>query len=513
MRGYSAWTVGVLLVLGQVRAADPQAKPVKDLWDAAYIGSAKIGTLHTTVREVERNGEKRLRTTRELYLTIKRYRALIRVHAQFGSEETKEGKITAVFMTQFKDKDHKLVMKGEVEEKGLHVTYDGGRVDRMIRWNDKVLSDYRQELLFNERKVQAGDRLTLLSYDPQYNCVVTIRAVVKDKEEVDLLTANKEGDKLRVSRVKVRLLRVEMKPDNIETPGKSIPVPGWVTWLDKDRQPVRSQLEMPGLGNVVLYRTTREVGLLPSSGEIPDLGTNTKIPLNRRLEQPNEAKNVVYRVTYKGDGDPATILAKDDRQEIKNVKGQTFELHVRAIRAPRAKEKADPAKEEFLKTCYYLDSDNAQVKALTNKAVGEESEPWKKALAIETWVHKHLRHDDSVAFCPASQVAENLKGDCRQHAMLMAAMCRAAGVASRPAVGLVYDEDRKGSPALLYHMWTEVWIAGQWIALDATRGQGSVGAGHIKITDSSWYKVESEIPFLPVQRVLGKLSIEIVSVK
>jgi transglutaminase-like putative cysteine protease len=507
------WMVSVALLIGQARAEEPRAKPVQDLWDAAYIGSAKIGSLHTSVREVVRDGEKRLRTSQDLELTIKRYKAIIRVRAQIGSEETKEGKITSVFMTQFLDKDHKLELKGEVEEGGLHVQYDGGRVDKTIRWNDKVQSAYRQELIFKERKVKAGDRLSLLSYDPQYNSVVTINALVKEPEEVDLLSITKEGDMPKVKRIKEKLLRVELKPANIELPGKSIEMPGWVWWLNKDWQPVRSQLEMPGLGNVVLYRTTRAVALLPSSGEIPDLGTNTRIALNQRLEQPEDTESVTYRVTYKGEGDPATTLAKDDRQEITNVKGKTFELKVRAIRAPGDNEKPEPAKGEFLKTSYYLDSDNAQVQAIAKKAVGKETEPWKKALAIETWVHKHMRHDDSVAFCPAGQVAENLKGDCRQHAMLMTAVCRAAGIGSRPAVGLVYVEDRKRSPALVYHMWTEVWINGQWIALDATRGQGAVGATHIKISDHSWQGITSQTPFLPVQRVLGKLAIEIISEK
>jgi hypothetical protein len=511
MRKHSVWMVGILLLVGQAGADGPQPKPVKDLWDAAYLGGAKIGSFHTSVRSVVHNGEKRLRTTQELDLTIKRYKALARIRVQVGSEETKDGKITAVFMTQFQDKDNKLVMTGEVEEKGLHVKFDGGRIDKMVRWNDKVLSAYRQELLFSERKVKAGDEFSFLSYEPQLNYVITIRAAVKEPEDVDLLKVSREANKPKVTRVKERLLRVELKPDKVEVSGNSIQLPGIVLWLDGDRQPVRSELEMPGLGNIVLYRTTREVAMLPNSGEIADLGANTKIPLNRRLERFNDTKQVVYRVTYKGEGDVETALAKDNRQEIKNVKGQTFELHVQAVRAPRAKEKADQADEKFLKNCWFIDSDNVKVKELTRKAVGAQTDPWKKARAIETWVHEHMKHDDTVAFCPAGQVAANLKGDCRQHAMLMAAMCRAAGIGSRTAIGLVYGEEPKRGPVLVYHMWTEVWVNGEWLALDATLGQGSVGAGHIKIADHSWHEVASQTPFLPVQRVLGKLSIEIVS--
>jgi len=96
--------------------------------------------------------------------------------------------------------------------------------------------------------------------------------------------------------------------------------------------------------------------------------------------------------------------------------------------------------------------------------------------------------------------------------MLTAAMCRAAGVPSQTAVGLVYADVNSG-PVLAFHMWFEVWVDGQWVALDAIFGKGSVGADHIKIADSSWADVHSLTPMLPVARVLGKVAVEVSDVK
>ena len=47
----------------------------------------------------------------------------------------------------------------------------------------------------------------------------------------------------------------------------------------------------------------------------------------------------------------------------------------------------------------------------------------------------------------ADHVAKTLEGDCTEYAMLTAAMCRAEGVPSRTAMGLVYA-DIKNAPAL-----------------------------------------------------------------
>ena len=95
--------------------------------------------------------------------------------------------------------------------------------------------------------------------------------------------------------------------------------------------------------------------------------------------------------------------------------------------------------------------------------------------------------------------------------MLTAAMCRAEGIPSRTAIGLVYADVERG-PVMAFHMWTEVWVEGQWRPLDATLGRGYVGATHLKITDHSWYDTRTMTPLLPVVRVLGKVSIQVVSV-
>src|SRR5262249_20878986 len=233
---------------------------------------------------------------------------------------------------------------------------------------------------------------------------------------------------------------------------------------------------------------------------------------NRAIANPYRTRNVVFRVTVKDDDDPTTALAQDGRQEIKNAKGNSFELHVQAVRAPIKVEKPDAAaRDEYLKSNYYLKSDDARVKSLAEAAVAEETDPLKKARRIERWVYENMQNDNRVPFVPADKIARELKGDCRQHAMLTAAMCRAAGVPSRTAVGLVYASDKNGKPVMAYHMWTEVWVQGQWLAIDATRGEGSIGATHVKIADHSWHDTHSLTPLPAVARVLDKLNFEVIS--
>ena len=86
-------------------------------------------------------------------------------------------------------------------------------------------------------------------------------------------------------------------------------------------------------------------------------------------------------------------------------------------------------------------------------------------------------------------------------------MCRAAGIPSRTAIGLLYVY--RGGPQFGFHTWVEVHIDGRWVGLDSTLGKGGVSATHLKVTHHSWHKTESLTPLLPVGRLLGKMRVEV----
>ena len=158
-----------------------------------------------------------------------------------------------------------------------------------------------------------------------------------------------------------------------------------------------------------------------------------------------------------------------------------------------------------------IDSADAQVVALSRTAVGDAATPWEKVVRIEAWVARNLKDKNfKVAFAPASEVARNLAGDCTEHGVLTAAMCRAAGVPARIVVGLVYAKALGGFG---FHLWNEVYINRRWVAIDATYDQTEVDAVHIKLDDSSLDGVAPFEAFLPVVRVLGKMTIVPVEVR
>jgi predicted transglutaminase-like cysteine proteinase len=477
-------------------AGESTGKVVLDVWQSAQLPSGRAGHVHTTVRQLEREGKKLYRTTMELNLSVKRFDDVIQLRMESGTEETADGRVQQVFMTQYQGPGKTLNIVGTVRGKQLELVLNGKKKLKSAPWDEDVIGQYRQQTLFRDRKVKPGETFTYRSFEPTINLVVTTRVHVKDYQEVVI-----DG-------VKKRLLRVEAVPDKVG----EYQLPTLTSWLDNDWAVVRSQAETPPLGLLTLVKTTRTRALSPGTkAELVDLGTNSFIRLGRRINRPYDTTSAVYRITYSGQDDPATLFVRDGRQQVKSLKSNSFEMHVRSVARPRADAPPAKAGPEFLESNYYINCSDKKVKELARRAVGAEKEPWKKALRIERWVNKNMKTNNDQALVPADQVARSLEGDCTEFAMLTAAMCRAEGVPSRTALGLIYA-DVPGGPVMAFHMWTEVCVKNQWIGLDATLGKGFVGASHLKITDHSWHDTQSLTPILPVVRVLGKLSIEVISV-
>jgi hypothetical protein len=496
-----------------VAAQAPAAKPVEEFWDAAYVDGARMGYQHIKNVALERDGKKYFRATKTLHLTLKRYNSVVTQRTAVSTEEAADGQVVALSMTQFLDKGE-ITQSGTVDRGRLLVRTPSDPDGRDFPWDRSVMGLYSQDRFFVDRKVKPGDSFRFLDYQLLFLSTVPMKVDVKDEEERDVLVGKGE-DEGKAERARKKLLRVEVTSGKVKIGDSAIQLPPLLLWLDATGRPLRQESDIPGLGRLTFYRTTKAVAITEDSTPalLPDLGLNSIVRLNRAIDRPDEAKEIVYRISVPGDDDPATTFARDARQRVENVKGDSFELHVRPIREAQEVEEPGKAKEEFLQSSYFLDSRDVRVRKVARHVVGDETDPWRQGQLLERWVHENMKGDKGVDFARASEVLRDLTGDCRQHAMLLAALCRAVGVPSRTAAGLIYFTDPDKGPILVFHMWTEVWIKGQWLMLDATLGHGSVGASHLKIADSSWHDTQTLAPLLPVVRVMGRIRVEVVSVK
>jgi transglutaminase-like putative cysteine protease len=501
--------LALLILTVSARPAEPEPttkRLIEECWERVQLRGEPIGFGHTTTHQVAGPPE-RLVTASSLRLAFRRNRAAVSLGVDLYSVEAPDGKVLGVGMRQLHPGGRQLVLLGAVRGDRLDVTVNKGEpregeakgavLEKQIPWDGSAVGLHGLQHLFEKRKPRPGDKWTLLRYEPTFNTLLKVAVAVGERESVPLPGGRKP------------LLRVTMTPEPIEVPGHRVEVPATVWWLDEGFRPVRRQVEMEGLGTLLLTRTTEaEARKRAPGGLAVDIGRETLIPLERRLEGVHALRSAVYRITVREGLDPRTAFVQDGHQDVRKVRGHTLELHVHPVSLSGRGREPWPG-EEYRAPCYYIDSDDARVKRLARLAAGGETDPVKKALRIERWVKGRMRVDHRADMAPASEVARELRGDCRAYAILTAALCRAEGIPSRTAIGLIQVE-KGGRPYLGFHMWTEVYLEGRWVGLDSTLGRGGVGAGHLKVSDDSWHDTRSLTPLLPVRRLFGKIAVEVV---
>jgi transglutaminase-like putative cysteine protease len=80
-------------------------------------------------------------------------------------------------------------------------------------------------------------------------------------------------------------------------------------------------------------------------------------------------------------------------------------------------------------------------------------------------VYSHVQKRNDATLSNALETLNAGYGDCGEHAALLAALLRAAGIPSRVALGLLYIDSKK---AYFYHAQVTAFVGGGWLFADPT---------------------------------------------
>jgi transglutaminase-like putative cysteine protease len=163
-------------------------------------------------------------------------------------------------------------------------------------------------------------------------------------------------------------------------------------------------------------------------------------------------------------------------------------------------------------------------KALGNAPNGHALSTKEKAEALRRFVHHFIDAKDlSVGMATASEVARTAEGDCTEHAVLLAALLRAAGIPSRTVTGLLYVDEFLGHKQVFgYHMWAQAWLGevdggvagktgGRWLDVDAVLGDDAgFDAGHIALATSAMSDGDTTNDLLKMVPLFGRLRVRVV---
>jgi hypothetical protein len=478
------------------KTAAEEGEVLDDSWQAAYLHGANLGYGHAVVRQVTGSKGDVVRTTVTQVLRMQRYGQTTEETLDMTAEDTPEGQPLTF---RCRAATMGLESKGEVANGMLKIstTTKGKTSISSIPWDDGTLGYFGLEDSLRRQPMQAGDKRRVKWLQPLLHLVTDEQLEAEEEEQVDLLGEKKQ------------LLRIKSVG---KMAGQTIRRTLWT-----DKQGRVWKLINPESGEES-YRTTEQLAK-QQKGKAFDLGTSTIAKVTRELENPHETKRILYRVklTHRN---PAEVFASCPSQSIKPVDEHTVELTVRRV-MPTEPETLEPQPEPPTPADTapnnLIQSDDARVQKLATEIAADETDSAKIAFALERAVRERVTNKNfSTAFATAAEVAQSLSGDCTEHAVLLAALCRARKIPARVVAGLVYVDERpeeKRPRGYAYHMWTEAWLGDRWVPLDATLGRGGIGAAHLKLSDSNLEGVSALSVLLPVMNVLGQLEVEVLEVE
>jgi len=482
-------TLGLATVLPLLLAAGARAQ---EAWDAIYLAGTKVGHVHTFVEKVHNKGKEYLRVRIDIEQRFKRGRDVSVTRLTYGTIETLDGQVLRLdtlidAAQQQRIRTHGDVIRGEMK---LVTEVAGAKQELVIPWSGDIRGPYAAEQSIARKPMKEHETRSLKMFMPTLNKVCDIDLKAQTVEPTVM------GDGTKRS-----LLRIDQKTG---LDGQPKPEFDMTLWVDLEGQVLKQETDL--LGGYVQYRTTKQAALAKGGPIEFDLIAGSMIKVKHALPDADSTKFVRYQLKGK-DVEPAKIIAADARQSLQaGAEKNSAILEVKSMGPLDGEAGPADVDAQYLRPNALVTSDNRQVQRLASKATQGAVDPWQKAVKIEEWVHEHITQKNfSIAFAAANEVADNLAGDCTEHSVLAAAMCRAVGIPSRVVIGLVYVKQQTGFG---FHMWVEVYINQRWVAIDPTWKQATVDAAHIKISESSLDGVAPFEAFSPILRVMGKMEID-----
>lgn len=438
-----------LLVLPLCAHAAPPAQQ----WFTVLLDGRKIGSFESR-RELHDN---EVVTTQSLDLVLDRAGTRVALHSAESSTETSAGAPLA-FHSASRLSDSETTIDGTLHGSAIDITARtaGDTKQRRMPWTTGALLPEGLRLAAIRAGLKPGTRYRALSFQPSSLDTAEVSSTVRAAEDVDMPTSH---------------MTLSPIDQTIAFPGAPMKTRAWV-----DADQTIYKLTMPIMGvELTLLACDRTCALAPN--QATDIFARTLVRSPRRLAQTELSGTLRYTLTPRDHGAALTLPQTDEQQVLSD--GKTRVVTVGQIGEPRVE--APPQPDDY-RPNDWLQSDAPEVVDLARRAVGDAHGPLQRMQRIEGFVRHYIRKKNlDVGYASALEVVRKPEGDCTEHAVLVAALGRALGIATRVVDGLAYAPGFAGKDQVFVpHAWAQAWVDGRWRSFDAALP--GFDAGHIALS-------------------------------
>ena len=265
-----------------------------------------------------------------------------------------------------------------------------------------------------------------------------------------------------------------------------------VAWVEPDGTVLREE----GILGIVMEKVTKQTALAGLEGAVSeDLTEIAAIPSSQLIKEPGSLKTLKIRF----EGLPESPFFLDGGRQA--YRGGLLTIRSETPHDPSIFSGGVHVElSAFLKPTLFIQSDHPKIREKLKEIVAPGDTSEMKARKIMTWVHRNLEKRPVLSVPNALDTLENRVGDCNEHAVLLAAFARAAGIPAEVEAGVVYLRGR-----FYYHAWNVVYLSewGGWVTADAVLGQIPADVTHVRFARGD---TEQQLDLLGL---IGRVKIEI----
>jgi len=364
-----------------------------------------------------------------------------------------------------------MKMTGQVDKQGnvsVTTTSMGTEQKNTLQWPQGAVMAEGLRLLTLKKGLEEGTEYSVKIFSPGVMQALNAQIKIGSEQKVDLLG---------------RVVTLREVTTTLVMPGAGEIVS--TSYVDRDLRMQKNIMPIAGL-QVEMVACAREFAL--GQNDVLEMIDRMFLKSPEPLNNLASAKSITYDLSpVQGASD--FKIPSNDNQKAQQFAGGKMILKVEPVAAPAGAKfpyrGKDAAILEAMEPTRYLQSDNEQVIDLARRAVGGSKDAAEAARKIEAFVAGYIENRSlSVGYASAAEVAASRQGDCSEFAVLTAAMCRAVGIPAQVVAGVAYVDDFLGQRGFGGHAWTQAYIGGKWVGLDASfrgGGRGGYDAGHIAL--------------------------------
>lgn len=263
-------------------------------------------------------------------------------------------------------------------------------------------------------------------------------------------------------------------------------------WLAKDGEVLKEE-GILGLSMEKVSEKQAREGVAPDNSI--DFTKVASIPSNRNIAEPSKLNAIEIKID--GISHP-TLFLQGGRQKFQHG---TLTITKETVPEETSQNDQPAFFQNFLQPSPLVQSDAPEIKKQGGKIVLSTDTPRIKLQKIVHWVYRNIEKKPVLSVPNALEVLKNRVGDCNEHAVLTAALLRAAGIPAQIEAGLVYQNGR-----FYYHAWNSAYI-GAWVTADAVFNQIPADVTHIRLVRGEGGEQLDLLGFM------GKIKLEVLSTK